>query len=222
MRKKFNISYVLVLLLLYPVLCLAACGKQVNFADFISENRHDVYLYADDGLNLKIYCTLRETPYVSDGIKGKTEDIIEIYLSLNGSPSEVEIEVGGYGGEMNFLSVSKSFYLSFSGKAFETESVDVKLTVDKKEQNYCATSVKHDGLITPQDALKCVSEYDAELFEKLTDGRNFCGEIYVRLLFDDGCFYYVGVCDREGEINAFLVDGQNGRIIATRKQTGKI
>ncbi|MGN0814352.1 MAG: hypothetical protein ACI4MH_03880 [Candidatus Coproplasma sp.] len=194
-----------------------ACGKGIDYADYISENRTDVFLYADDNISFKIYCSSRETPYLSDGIKGKTEDIIEAHLSVEGSPSEVKIDMGGYGGEMNYLSVSKSFYLSFSGKPFGGENVDVTLTVDGKEQSFTAASVKYDGLITPVEALNCVREYDAGLFEKLTDGNNFCGEIYLRLLFDDGCFYYVGVCDREGIINSFLVNGENGRIIATRK-----
>ena len=97
--------------------------------------------------------------------------------------------------------------------------MDVTLTVDGKEQNFSAASVRYDGLISPIDALNCVREYDTQLFEKLTDQNNFCGEIYLRLLFDDGCFYYVGVCDRNGEINSFLVNGENGRIIANRKHS---
>ncbi|MGN0818117.1 MAG: hypothetical protein ACI4L9_04025 [Candidatus Coproplasma sp.] len=219
MRKKFNILSVILLFSLASAIYLSSCKGGINYADYISENRTDVFLYADDEISFKIYCSVRETPYLSDGIKGKTEEITEAHLTVGGSPSEVRLEVGGYGGEMSYLSVSKSFYLSFSAKAFEGDSVDVNLTLDGKERSFSATSVKYDGLISPDTALKCVTEYDAELFEKLTEGQNFCGEIYLRLLFDDGCFYYVGVCDREGEINSYLVNGENGRIIATRRHS---
>ena len=40
----------------------------------------------------------------------------------------------------------------------------------------------------------------------------------MRLLADEGkCYYYVGVIDREGNTAAYLVDGENGNVIAERK-----
>ncbi|MDE7401348.1 MAG: hypothetical protein K2N17_04775, partial [Clostridia bacterium] len=60
-------------------------------------------------------------------------------------------------------------------------------------------------------------EYDKASFDNLTEGRNFSGEISVRLLYDEGCFYYVGVCNREKQVHAYLVDGVDGRIIAERE-----
>ena len=61
-----------------------------------------------------------------------------------------------------------------------------------------------------------VTEYDGGRFESLTEGSRFAGEIYVRLLYDEGCFYYVGICDREGNTHAYLLDGTNGRVLAEK------
>lgn len=221
MRKKFNTLSVLFIFTFFAAVCFPACGSRVNYSDYISENRTDVFVYADDELSFKIHCSERETPYVSDGIKGKTQSVIEVYLKCDDCPSSVKMSAGGYSGEMNYLAVSESFYLSFSGEAFKEEKVEVRLSTDGKERTFFAVSVRHDGLIPPEQALKCVTEYDAKLFESLTEGQHFLGEIYLRLLYDDGCFYYVGVCDRDGEINAYLVNGENGRIIATRKREAK-
>ena len=71
-----------------------------------------------------------------------------------------------------------------------------------------------------ESAVKCVTEHNPDLFASLTENKIFKGEIYVRLLYDEGCYYYVGVCDREKNINAFLVDGVRGKIIANKKLNG--
>ena len=65
---------------------------------------------------------------------------------------------------------------------------------------------------------ECAVEHGKELFASLTDGNIFLGEIYVRLLYDDGCYYYVGVCDRNKKITAYLVDGERGKVIASHEK----
>lgn len=197
-------------------LSLAGCVGGVDYNAYISEKRTDIYLYEEDGLSFKIHCAERETPYNTDGIKGETCRTAEIMLTPSATPTQVSVSVGGHSGEMSYLSVSKSFYLSFTLEEDWGERVQVTLTVDGEEKSFTATSVLYDGVISAEQALKCVTEYDGALFDSLTDGRAFAGEIHVRLLYDDGCYFYVGVCDREGSIYAYLVDGETGRVIAKR------
>ena len=68
--------------------------------------------------------------------------------------------------------------------------------------------------------VKCVIEHDRKLFEGLTENRLFLGEIYVRLLYDEGCYYYVGVCDKSKHVTAYLIDGEHGKVIATKDIQG--
>lgn len=210
----------------YIIACAAACAamfftgckKSVNYLSYVSETRSEIYVYEDDALSFKIYCSVRETPYASDGIKGQLTPIIEAFYAPSSTPSKVIISFAGFSGEMNYLATSKSFYLSFTGNALSCESVDVNINSDGKERSFKAASVLYDGVINAETALKCVTEYDGELFKSLTEGSYFNGEIYVRLLFDEGCYFYVGVCDKSGNTSAYLVDGESGRIIAERKQ----
>ena len=203
--------------LLIAICALAGCSKSVKYSDYISERRSDIYLYAGDDTEIKIYCSNREQPYAADGIKGEMSNFLEIFVSLPKNYETVEIDAEGLGGEMNFRAAENDYYLSFTAKPFETESVEIKLDLDGKTSEYTAQSVKSGALITCEQALNCVIDHDKSLFSSLTDGNLFAGEIYVRLLYDNGCYYYVGVCDREKNVNAYLVDGERGKIIASKK-----
>ena len=203
--------------LLAAALALSGCSKSVRYADYISEKRTDIYLYAGDDTEIKIYCSLREQPYAADGIKGDVSDFIEIFVSLPKNPETLEIDAEGLGGEMNYRAVENDFYLSFTAQPFKADSIKVTLDCDGKTSEYTAQSVKSGALISCEQALNCVIEHDKSLFNSLTDGNLFAGEIFVRLLYDNGCYYYVGVCDRQRQMNAYLVDGERGKIIASKK-----
>ena len=184
------------------VICLCAvflggCKKEVDYFNYVSEKRDNIYLYSDDNIEIKVYSLERENPYSADGIKGDITSLCEVYVRLPKNYDEVEIKVGGVEGEMNYKAVT--------------------LTYDNKSTDYTAASVLYDGVISCRDAVKCVIEHANDLFKSLTDGKIFTGEIYVRLLFDDGCYYYVGVCDRNKKITAFLVDGERGKVIASHE-----
>ena len=203
--------------LFLAALVFSGCAKAVRYSDYISEKRTDIYLYQGDEVQIKIYCSQREQPYAADGIKGDISDFLEIFVSLPKNPDTLEVDAGGLGGEMNYRAVENDFYLSFTAQPFTAESVTVKLDCDGKTSEYTAQSVKSGALITCEQALNCVIDHDKSLFSSLTDGTVFVGEIYVRLLYDNGCYYYVGVCDRDKNMNAYLVDGERGKIITSKK-----
>lgn len=198
-------------------LCLSGCGKKTDYFNYVSEYRSAVYYFEDDNLELKIYAVERENPFALDGIKGQTGKLCEVYLNMDDTANEVEISLLGKGGNMSYLAVSRSYYLSFAQDKIEGASVEVSLTIDGKERKLTAQDVAAEGTIDGKTALKCVTEYDEEGFTSLTQNGAFMGEIHLRLLYDDGCYYYVGVCNRGGEVHAYLVDGESGRIIAERQ-----
>ena len=203
------------------LIILPSCNKNVDYYNYVSENRREIYLCKEDGYELKIFCSDRETPYSADGVKGNMTTVCEVYYKCNASPSCVVCEVAGNCGEMNYMSVTNSFYLSVSGNLQGEESVTVKLTVDGKESEIVTKNVFENGTIDWKSALDSVIEYDGERFANLTQRNMFLGEIGVRLLYDDGCYYYVSVCDRDKQIKAYLVDGKSGRIITERESSAE-
>lgn len=214
--KRFFISSVCAAVLLC---LLAGCAAKVDYSKYISEKRSEIYIYSDDETEIKIYCVSREQPYASDGICGDMCDLREIFVTLEKTPNAVEISVEGMNSEMNYEAVNKQFTLTYSAPPFNSDGVDVLLTCDGAQKKCRALNVKDKGVISCEHAVNCAYEYDRELFENLKTRREFCGEIYVRLLYDEYCYFYVGVCDRNKNITAYLLDGGSGKIIATKKLT---
>ena len=111
--------------------CLfTGCKKNVNYLDYISEKRTDIYLYSDDGLEIKIYKSEKETPYSADGIKGNMGKLCEIFVTLPKNAETVEISVGGINGEMSYRAVENCYYISAADGGFDGESASV--TLDRK------------------------------------------------------------------------------------------
>lgn len=212
--RKFILTALLAVLALVP---LSGCKKKINYADYISEKRTAVYIYEGDDISVKIHFTEREQPYAADGIKGKLGPVCEVFVKLPKTSEEVNVSLLGHSGEMNYSATDGDYRLTFTQTEPETDYADVELGYDGKTESFRTLSVKYKGVLSCEQALGCVIEHDKKLFDALTSGNKFNAEIFVRLLSDDGCYYYVGVCDRDGNIKAFLVDGEKGKIIATKE-----
>lgn len=207
----------LILSVFSVVLYFGGCAKKVDYCSYISEKRTAIYLYSDDALTVKIYTGEKESPYLADGIKSNVEAITEIYVYFSVNPECVKIISEKIEGEMNYNSVKNCFYLS-EGKNLEFDkSVELELICDGNSQTYTATNVVTAEIVSPETALKCAVEYDLATFENLIKNNLFDGEIFIRILYDEGCYYYVGVCDKTGKIKAYLVDGVFGKVIAERQ-----
>ena len=200
----------------FALFFLCGCKREVNYLNYVSEKRSYIYLYSDDEIEIKIHIAERETPYSTDGIKGDISDFTEIFVYLPRNYDEVDISVCQIEGQMNYRAVENCYYLSSSDN-ISGDKVAVKLTFGDESKEYNAVSVLYDGVITCEEAVKCAIDHDSNLFKSLTNKDIFLGEIFVRLLYDEGCYYYVGVCDRNKKITAFLVDGERGTIIATKE-----
>jgi hypothetical protein len=196
-----------------------ACSKKIDFTDYISDERYNIFLYSNDGTEIKINCNIRETPFCTDGIVGERENTLEVFVTLPKTYGKVEFSSEFLEGEMNYNAGDRNYTLSGSG-SLSGETVDVSLNTDGKSETFTLQSVLYEGVIDTATALDCVLERDGELFTSMTENNIFCGEIFVRLLYDEGCYYYVGVCNRSKKITAFLVDGERGKIIATREISG--
>lgn len=209
-------KFIFALLTCICLLPFVGCAKQVDYTKYVSERRTNIYFYQDDGIDVKVYCSEREQPYLSDGIKGEMTELCEVFVSFTKNPSKAEIKIEEYSGEMNYQAVENRYYLSFSAPQFEKSQLKIEVNADGQTTVYTALPAVYDGVLSCDDALKCVIDYKKELFDNMTNNGLFDGEIYVRLLYDDGCYYYVGVCGKDRVVNAFLVDGEKGKIIAQK------
>lgn len=209
-------------LLLFAVFCLlSACSKQIEYFDYVSELRHDIFLAETDSLSLRIYGVKKESPYLSDGIPDEVSSRTEIYLAApSGNQTySVSFSIDGepHGGEMSYDNVKGEYYYFCSLDISGQTEIACVLTCADEQQELTAKSVKDENTMTAQSALQTLITAEQELFDSLTDKYGFAGEIYVRLLYEENAYYYIGVIDRNGNTTAYLLNASSGKLLAKRE-----
>ena len=219
--KKTFFKTIVTLLSFALLFCFSACQRKIEYFDYVSELRSNIFLAESNELSLRIYAVAKETPYVTDGIKKEISTLTEIYLTAPSGNREynVSFNVNGrnYGGDMSFDNVKAEYYFSCTLDVSEFSSIECRIDSGSENTTLTATSVLTSSTLTPKTVLKNLQTAESELFSSLTDKYGFAGEIYIRLIYEDSPYYYVGVIDRESHIHAFLINAETGKILARRQ-----
>ena len=218
-NKFFSLLLLSVLILfLFP---LFACKKQVDYTQYISELRDNVFLAEKDTLSLCAYSVEKEYPYESDGIKRETSRRTEVRLVTPSGDKicTIDFSVDGkqYGGEMSYDNVKGEYYYVCSLNSSQLNQLIFDVNYGETYYQMTAKSVKTPTTFSAQQALQIVQTAESELFEGMTDKYGFAGEIYLRLIFEETPYYYVGIINRNGQITAFLLNAESGKILAKRQ-----
>ena len=229
MRTFFNTKFrifnifqrALFLLLPFFFLNLAACSKNVRYDDYVSELRQNIFLVESEEYYLRIYAVEKESPYSADGVPRETSPRTEIYLVAPEGDKECHISftVGEktYSGEMSYDNARGEYYYYCTLDVSKCNALPCKIKYGDTEFAMNALSVLNGNELPPKKILKNVQNENAELFASLTDKYGFKGEIYMRLIYEDAPYYYVGIIDRDGNIYAFLANATSGKILAKRQ-----
>ena len=118
---------------------------------------------------------------------------------------------------MSYDNVKAEYYYVCSLNVSTLKELSCTITCGEESVMLVADSVLSTTTLSPQNALKCLSTTESELFSSLTDEYGFAGEIYLRLIYEDSPYYYVGVIDRTGNVTAFLMNAETGKILAKRQ-----
>lgn len=208
----------LVLFLIFP---LFSCNKSVRYFDYVSELRSNIFLAEAEGFSLRIYSVVKESPYATDGIPQETYTRTEVYLVApqGNATCNLTFTANGqeYGGEMSFDNVKMEYSLSCALDTSSCTTLPCRISYGSQELELTANSVLTEQTLTPQAVLQNLQTEEAELFSSMTDKYGFTGEIYIRLIFEDSPYYYVGIIDRDGGIHAFLINAETGKILAKRQ-----
>ena len=211
------------LILFFLALCLScsACATTVDYYDYVSECRSNIFLAETDGFSLRAYAVIRESPYHSDGVVMERRPRFELYLlAPSGDKTcNLSFQVDGkeYGGEMSYDNVKAEYYYFCSLDVANAREIACVVSYGEERISLVANSVLQADILTPKVALQKLCEVEKTLFSDMTDDYGFAGEIYLRLLYEDAPFYYVGVIDKDGKSTAFLLDGKTGNVLAKRQ-----
>ena len=218
-KNRFQTLAAFILLVISSVF-LFACKPKVDYFDYVSELRSNIFLAQTEEYILRIYSVKKETPYESDGIPKELTVRTEVYFLPNSGDKTCNLSftVNGktYGGEMSFDNVKAEYYFSCSLDSSALTQINCSIDYGNDHVQLNALSVLSESTLSANTVLAELVKKEAELFSSLTDKYGFAGEIYMRLIFEDSPYYYVGVIDREQNTYAFLINAENGNILAKR------
>lgn len=211
----------LCIFLLFLAFAATACGKKTDYTQYVSEYRNNLFLYDGDEFSIRAQSVEREYPYVADGNKGDMTKRVELFISapVGTQNCSVFFHAGGlrYGGEASFDNVKNQYYFSCTADLSSARSLPVTVTFDSQEFEITAPSVLTDDVLPLQRLIECVFEADGELLKRLTAEKDFDGELYVRILYEDAPYFYVGVVEKSGNVTAFLLEAKTGKVLAKRQ-----
>ena len=224
MKKNLkNIFFKLLFILLIFAFAFpfSACTKAPDYTEYVSELRSNIFLADSDGFSLRIFSVKKESPYISDGIAQPCNERTEVYLvAPQGDKScQISFTVNGknYGGEMSFDNVKAEYYYYCPLDTSALTDIFVQIYYGETQVELTAKTVLNKDTLPPFDVLSILLNAEKELFDGLTDKYGFAGEIYIRLIYEDAPYYYVGIIERTGKITAFLINATSGKILAKRK-----
>ncbi len=221
-RPKKVLKTILAFFSLLLLVCFPACNKQVDYLNYVSELRSNIFLAQTDEFSLRVFALEKETPYSADGVKRETNTLTELHLTApTGTKNySVSFEIDGekYGGELSYDNVKREYFLSCTLDIRAQKEITFLLTCENEQTELVAKSVLTDTTLSPETALKTLIEKEQELFTSLTDEYGFAGELHVRLIYEDNPYYYVGVTDRNGKTTAFLMSATSGKVLAKRER----
>lgn len=203
------------------LLFFPACQKSVDYFDYVSELRSNIFLAQTNELSLRVYAVQKETPYASDGVPREISTRTEVFLTAPSGEKEYALSftVDGreYGGDMSYDNVKSEYYYSCTLDVSDLTQIPCRIVCGDNSIELTAISVLDETTLTPQNVLSGLLSSEQALFDDLTDKYGFAGEIYLRLIYEESPYYYVGVIDRDGGTHAFLLNAKSGRILARRE-----
>ena len=212
------------ILLLFTLVCTllfaSGCKRELDLTEYVSEYRNNLFLYKGDDFSVRLQNVVKEYPYVADGYKGELTQRVELTITAPQGIEKCEISFYANGtkhsGDASYDNVKRHFYFSCAADVASEYSIPLSVSFNGAEREITLTSVKTDDLLSLKDVLTYAFESEKELLKTLAPNKEFEGELYVRLLYEETPFFYVGIVDRNGKVTALLLDGKTGKVLAKR------
>ena len=222
-RNRIFLSHFLTFFLLcIAILSFFGCQKKLDYFDYVSEARKNIFLAKTENLSLRVYASVKESPYATDGIPRERFPRLDAYLlTPEGNKTAYfyfTLNKENYGGEMSYDNVRGEYYYSVSMDIPDgITALPCKIIYGETEYAITASSVITENTLSPRKALDSLQKQQGDVFNTLTDKYGFAGEIHLRLLYESAPYYYFGVIDRQGKCIAFLMNAETGKVLAKRE-----
>ena len=214
---------------IFVILCVGASfflplirsANALDYFDYVSELRSNILIAQSEKFTLKAYAVEKEYPYSPDGIPRDITKRAEIYFTAPSGDKTCQLafSVNGtpYQGELSYDNIKAEYFFSVSADISSLKSLEFQIEYGDENLILTATTVKRETTLSPRQVLDKLRENDPNVFTELTSPDGFTGEIYIRLISESEPYYYIGLIPKDGEIQAYLLNSDTGKILATRK-----
>ena len=117
---------------------------------------------------------------------------------------------------MSFDNVKGEYFYSCTLDVSNATELPCRIEYGDVTVETTARSIRNTNTLNAKEILSILRTEESELFASMTDKYGFSGEIYLRLIYEDSPYYYVGIIERNGTAHAFLINAQTGKILAKR------
>lgn len=215
-----KIKRILSLLVIIPCLAFtASCAKKVNLGENVTRLRADCFYGETENVTLYIYPELRESPMIADGTQNPVKKIVVIKLkALNGKTGEFKVRFTTdreYDETFNFSTISDCYISTVEVNKLPDKPFIATISFGDKDENVNMQSLLLDGTVTPDTALNNAYSAKKDYLDAMINGDAFNGEIYLRLIAENGKnYWYVGFITEKNTL-CVLLDAK-GKVIDER------
>lgn len=228
--KKKKRKIFLIILLIAVVVVVALINNRVDLNALVKENLSEIRseLFVGESENYRSYIAsgYREEPYACDGIKNKLVEFCVITLrAKNGSIKSasycLKVDDKEYVGQFEYDPYGSSLIVDTQKFVSSENVVSLSVTVNGESEQINLINKSKDFALKTDDVVDIiVKNYEKELKELVSLGK-LKGEIFLKIATDndftfDKNYYYICICDREGNCMDALIDVNEGSIVATK------
>lgn len=196
-------------------------AKALDYFDYVSELRSNILIAETENYTLRAYAVEKEYPYTPDGIRRDVTKRAEIYFVAPSGEKNCSVSFcadgNTYGGEAAYDNVKAEYFFSVSADLSNLQSLEFKVEYGEEKFSLTASTVKRESTLTPRQVLEKLRENEPSVFTELTTSDGFVGEIYIRLISENEPYYYIGLIEKSGKIQAYLLNSDTGKILAKRE-----
>ena len=200
---------------------VSSCKNEVDLEMYLSEKRTQAYFVKSEDYSLTVYGEEREDPFISDGYVGSVKKYITVRLedyqkSLDDASVTISFDGISLTGKFEYGPLNGKFCTELETEKLPSSS---EITATVKNGGEEKTLTLSGCLATEIDYKTALSSVSKTAKTEIENMLNTTSSLEVRLriiLEEDRIYYYVSLIDKTGKTLAYLVDGSNGEILASK------
>ena len=222
--KKFTLSLTLTMLSLIIFATFSGCNKTLDLSDYLTELKFQSYISQDCEYLMKANYGFIEDNHINEGKVGKKINLLTFKLldrQTDNITYTIELDFNGvnYKSTFKLSPVSHSLVAVMEINDFNLNQFEVTLSYSSEKIKTTMVSILPENTITYKQALTHLQTQQSQLINSYLDQNGeFNGEITARILVkDQHPYWHIGLCDKNANVKALLIDGFSGEVLAIRQ-----